>query len=162
MVPGFRPVAEDLLAHTSRIDVFGLAGDGAAVLALIGDEGDDLLLVARALAQRAWLAPRLSDWHKLAPSLGLRSDAPVRAIVLCPRFSSEARDAAGAVSDGVQLVLWRALRNGHAADLFLEPLEREAATGEPASAPPQAPVAFRTGLSESDLGLSAAERAEFD
>jgi len=37
-VPGFRPVAEELLADASRIDVFGVSSDGEAVIALLGDE----------------------------------------------------------------------------------------------------------------------------
>jgi hypothetical protein len=166
IVPGYRAVAEDLLADASRIDLFGVAGDGQAVIALIGGPGDDLILVARALAQREWLAPRLADWRKLAPGLGL-ADAPVRALVLCSEFGSEARAAAGAVAPGIALVSWRYLRNGSDADLLLEPLGPAAPAGpEPAAEPdrraPEPASRFRSGLSESDLGLTAAERAEFD
>lgn len=160
VVPGFRPVAEDLLGDTSRIDVFGVADDGTAVIALIGSDGEDLTLVARALAQREWLAPRLSDWLKLAPHLGVRVDGTPRALVLCPHFGTEARAAARAAG-GVQLVGWHFVRNGSAVDLLLDPLPPEPGPARPAQAPPP-PAPFRTGLSDADLGLSDAERADFD
>jgi len=166
VVSGFRPVAEDLLADVSRIDLFGVTDDGQAVLALVGDRGDDLTLVARALAQREWLTPRLADWRKLAPNLGLRPDARVRALVLCPEFGAEARAAARAVGPGIALVTWRYLRNGSDADLFLEPIAPAppvAAAGADRPEPESpSPSPFRSGLSESDLGLTPAERAEFD
>jgi hypothetical protein len=167
VVPGYRRVADDLLADGSRIDLFGVA-DGQAVIALVGGPGDDLILVARALAQREWLAPRLADWRKLAPNLGLRADARVRALVVCPEFGAEARAAARAIGAGIGLVTWRTLRNGSDADLLLEPI---AAAPPPGAADgttgserrePERPSAFRSGLSESDLGLTAAERAEFE
>lgn len=163
VIPGFRPVATDMLADTSRIDVFGVAEDGKAVLALIGEAGDDLLLVARALAQREWLAPRLPDWRKLAPDLGVVAGAPIQAVVLCPDFGTEASAAVRAVEPGaIQLVRWRYLRNGRDASLLLEPLAKPAEAPEPAPRAVETPAPFRSGLSESDLGLSDEERAEFD
>ncbi len=163
VIPGFRPVATDLLADTSRIDVFGVAGDGSAVLALIGEAGDDLLLVARALAQREWLAPRLPDWQKLAPDLGVVAGAPIQAVVLCPDFGPEASAAVRAVEPGaIQLVRWRYLRNGSDAGLLLEPLVTPLGTPQPAPQAVDSSAPFRSGLSESDLGLSDEERAEFE
>jgi hypothetical protein len=160
-------VAEDLLADVSRIDVFGVGAEGQAVIALVGDRGDDLVLVARALAQREWLAPRVADWRKLAPGLGLHADARVCALVVCPEFGAEARAAARAVGPGIGLLTWRHLRNGADADLLLEPVApfawtAEDAMAEPGRREPGSTSVFRSGLSESDLGLSAAERAEFD
>jgi hypothetical protein len=163
VVPGYRPAAADLLADASRIDLFGVSADGDAVIALVGGRGDDLVLVARALAHREWLTPRLADWRKLAPGLGLDADARIRALVLCPQFDAEALAAARAVGPAVELVTWRYLRNGADADVLLEAIG-------PADAPSQEPdrrdrepvPTFRSGLSESDLGLTAAERAEFD
>jgi len=165
VIPGFRALATDLLADSSRIDVFGVTDDGVAVLALIGDAGDDLVLLARALAQREWLAPRLADWLKLAPDLGLRSGEPVRAVVLCPSFGPEVRAALRSLEPGaVELVAWRFLRNGSDADLLLDPLCPAPASPGPAVRPGEleSPSSFRTGLSERDLGLSDAERAEFE
>ena len=163
MIPEFRPVATDLLADTSRIDVFGVAEDGSAVLALIGEAGDDLLLVARALAQREWLTPRLPDWRKLAPDLGVVAGAPIQAVVLCPDFGPEASAAARAVEPGaIQLVRWRYLRNGREASLLLEPLEQPVDAPRPAPRAIDSPAPFRSGLSESDLGLSDEERVDFE
>ncbi len=163
VIPEFRPVATDLLADTSRIDVFGLAGDGSAVLALIGEAGDDLLLVARALAQREWLAPRLPDWQKLAPDLGIVAGTTIQSVVLCPDFGPEASAAARATPSGaIQLVRWRYLRNGSDAGLLLEPLVTPLGTPQPAPRAIDSPAPFRSGLSESDLGLSDEERAEFE
>ena len=51
-------------------------GDGAVVL--IADRADDAALLTRALAARAWLQARVSDWRKLAPELGLRAGASIR------------------------------------------------------------------------------------
>ena len=161
VVPGFRPLASDLLADRSRIDVFGVAEDGGPVLALIGQDGEELILLARALAQREWLAPRLPDWLKLAPDLGVRSELPVRALVLCPGFGPESQAALGSLEGGsVQLVAWRYVRNGSEGDLLLEPLA-PAGGGPPGPDVPDAPAGFRTGLTERDLGLSEAELAEF-
>lgn len=166
VVAGFRPVAEDLLADASRIDIFGVAGDGSAVLVLLGErEQEALVLLARALAQREWLAARLPDWLKLAPDLAVRADAPVRVVLLCPRFGSEAIAAARAVDRGpLDLVAWRFVQNGSEADVLLEPVGPGAPrAGLPVPAEPSAAEsAFRTGLSEADLGLSAEERAEFE
>jgi hypothetical protein len=161
VIPEFRPVAEDLLADVSRMDVFGVGGDGSPVLALLGDAGDDLTLVARALAQREWLAPRVDDWLKLAPDLGLRPGASVQAIVLCPEFGPEARAAVRGLEPGtVRLVAWRYLRNGSDAGLLLENITTGPARTR--SAPPHPAAGFRTGLAESDLGLSDEERADFE
>ena len=164
VVKGFQPIAQDLLADTSRIDVFGVAGDGAAVLALLGEEDEALTLLARALAQRAWLAPRLADWLKLAPDLGVRPDAAVQALLLCPRFGPEALAAAGTVDRStLRLVTWRFVRNGSHADVLLEPVGAPPLSSQaPAPAEPASPSAFRTGLSEADLGLSDEELAEFE
>lgn len=168
VVEGFRPIAEDLLAEASRIHVFGVDGDGSAVLALLGEhEEDALLLLARALAQRQWLATRLPDWLKLAPGLGVRPEAPVQAVVLCPRFGAEAVAAAGAVDRAPpHLVTWRFVRNGSDGDVLLD-LVFPAAPGtvsgrEGRAEPSPGPNGFRTGLSDADLGLSAEERAEFE
>lgn len=164
VIPQFRPVAEDLLADASRIDVFGVAGDGSPVLALLGDEGEELTLVARALAQREWLTPRIEDWQKLAPDLGVRPGAPIQAVVLCPEFGSEARAAVRALQPGaVRLVTWRFVRNGSEADLLLSPVSSRPPGSPEAGAPePHPATGFRTGLSESDLGLSDTERADFE
>lgn len=170
IVPGFRPIAGDLLADHSRIDLFGVDAEGRGVLALLGErEEDALLLLGRVLAQRAWVQARLADWRKLAPELPVRPDSPVYGVLLCPGFGSEARAAAAALPPGaVRLVSWRYVRNGAGADALLEavgsaapPPARLPANPEPRRAPATG-SGFRTGLTDQDLGLSDAERAEFE
>jgi hypothetical protein len=63
-------------------------------------------------------------------------------------------------------VRYRAVRNGAGVALLLEGLEEAVTTRRPAPAAREelepAPSPFRTGLSDSDLELSDAERAEFE
>lgn len=164
MVQGFRLLAGDLLAERSRIDLFGVDAGGRGVLALVGDrEEDALLLLGRVLAQQAWVQARLPDWRKLAPELPVRPESPVQGLLLCPAFGSEARAAAAALpAGGVRLVEWRYVRNGSAAEVLLEPLERSDPPPERPAPNESAGGGFRTGLTDQDLGLSEAERAEFE
>ncbi|MGH0032232.1 MAG: hypothetical protein ACQGVC_20770 [Myxococcota bacterium] len=174
LVVGYRPVAEDLLADRSRVDLFGVDGEGRGVIVAVGErEEDALLLVARVLAQRSWVAERLPDWLKLAPDLGVRPELPPAAWILCPGFGSEARTAAAALPAGAaHLATWRFVRNGSGSDVLIEPLEPQPADAGPsATAGPDAAAArpgrragsdFRTGLSDQDLGLTDEEIAEFE
>jgi hypothetical protein len=166
-VPGFRPLARDLLAEESRIDLFGVDERGAAVLVCLGEADPAVALVGRLLAQRRWLESRLSDWLKLAPGLGVRPDLPILGVLACPGFGPEARAAAEALdASWLRLVRYRAVRNGAGVGLLLEALEGAAASAPPDPPPTQprepAPARFRTGLSDGDLELSDAERAEFE
>jgi hypothetical protein len=160
-----RIVAEDLLGAETRIDWVAVAPGGELWLVLLGEAGRDLELVARGLAQRAWVEARLPDWLQLAPELGARPEAGVIALLLCPAFGPEARAAAGAVpaarlalatchfsNDGEDLRAW--IGSGDA------PVARpDPAVAEPASLPP---AEFRTGLSDADLGLSPEEQAALE
>jgi hypothetical protein len=166
-VPGFRPIAEGLLAQESRIDLFGVDALGAAVLVSVGDEAEALARIGRLLAQRRWLEPRLADWLKLAPQLELKPDLPSRAVLVCASFGPEARLAAEALDGAwLQLVRYRSVHNGAGDRLLLEPLDAAAPVpARPTSVPDAAaspPASFRTGLSDDDLGLSEAERSEFE
>lgn len=168
-VPGFRPLARDLLAEESRIDCFGVDGRGAGVLVCVADADGAVARIGRLLAQRRWLEPRLADWLKLAPELGVRPDLPILGVLACPGFGAEARAAAAALdAPWLRLLRYRGVRNGAGVGLLLEPLEGAASppAGEPAPRaapePSAAPSPFRTGLRDSDLELSDAERAEFE
>ena len=70
LVPALQLVAEGLLAADTRIDFVGVEPSGRVVLILVGNPGEDLELVGRALAQRAWVESRVRDWVQLAPDLG--------------------------------------------------------------------------------------------
>lgn len=170
-VPGLRVLAEKLLGADSTIDFVALEPTGRVVLILVGDRDDDLELVARGLAQRAWVSARLSDWTQLAPNLGLTPDAEVRVVLACPAFGAEASTALRALgSDVMTAVTYRCVQNGVGFEVLLEhpfAMDPEPA-GEPVeSAKPPAPTSsdppsFRSGLSDADLGLTPEERSEFD
>lgn len=170
-VPGFRPLARDLLAEESRIDLVGVDERGAGVLVCVAGAGQALALLGRLLAWRRWLEPRLADWLKLAPGLPLRPELPIRGVLACPNFGPEARAAAAALEAGwLQLLRYRAVRNGSGVGLLLDAADASGRDPIPSSAPvaelphgaATAPSRFRTGLSDDDLGLSETEVAEFE
>ncbi len=162
--PGLRFVAQGLLGAGSRIDGLGIDAAGRALLLLIGPAGEDLALVARGLAQRAWVEARLPDWQQLAPGLGLRSDQRPRLALLCPAFGEEARAAAAALGSEAPLLLsFRCLRDGQGQlELLLDAAPEELPDREVAPAHSGARAAFRSGLSDEDLGLSPEERSDFE
>ena len=164
VVPALRLIAEDVLGADSSIDFVGVEPTGRVVLILVGEEGDDLELIGRAVAQRAWVEPRIRDWIQLAPNLGMRPGAGVRAILLCPSFRHETETAAAALGDqAVSLVRYRCLRNAGNLEILTEPITPEAARGSTPPRPDRSSLpAFRTGLSHEDLGLTAEESVEFE
>ncbi len=162
--PAQRVIAEEVLGAETRIDWVALEPGGGVCAVLVGGADEALELVARALAQRAWLAPRLGDWLQLAPRLGLRPEAPVRALILCPGFASEVLAAAGALGpDVLSLASYRCVRDASGVSVLLEPVLGAGGIDEAVAARPQhAPEPFRTGLSDIDLGLTPDERREFE
>ncbi len=163
LAPGLRLLAEGLLGAESRIDFVASEPDGQVVLVLVGDEGDDLALLARGLAQKAWAEARLRDWLQLAPELGIRPEAGARLWLLSPGFDPQTRAAALALgAEGPQLVVYRSIRDGADVETLLEPLrEPRAGPPRPAAGTP-ASGGFRTGLRDSELGLTPEERREFE
>jgi hypothetical protein len=175
VVPGWRWIAQELLAQDSRIDLFGVDEDAAAVIVGVGAAPRELELLGRLLAWRHWLTPRLPDWLKLAPALGVRPDRPIRAVLVCHEPGIELCTAVESLGlSWLQLVRRRGDEGGRRAPgARLERLvARPEDTGLPRSgngAVQRAPVvesapqaAFRTGLTDADLGLSPDERAEFE
>jgi hypothetical protein len=168
-VPGLRLLAEGLLGADAPIDFVALEPAGRVVVILVGEDGQDLELVGRGLAQRAWVARRLGDWIQLAPNLGLRPESEVRALLICPSYSPETRAAVQVVgSEVMALVIYRCVENGLGFEVLLEHVgTEEPATGSAALTPDRAPAPvvsspFRTGLTDADLGLTPAERREFE
>lgn len=153
-----RVLAEDLLGLDRRIDLLACEPDGRPVLVLLGEEGEDLELVADGLAQRAWLAPRLADHAKLAPDLGLATDVVPALLLVAPAFGPRARAAAES-ADPITLVRCRfvsAEGNGPAGIL----LETERPAGPDAAGPGRRVRSrFRTGLRDADLAPIPAEVA---
>ncbi len=164
LVPSLHLVAEGVLGADATIDFVGVEPSGRVVLVLVGNDGDDLELVGRAPAQRAWVEPRIRDWIQLAPNLGMRLGAGVRAVLLCPSFRAETEAAAFSVgSEIVSLARYHCFRRGAELEILLEPLSRN--TQQRATAPRPEPTAlpsFRTGLTDEDLDLTADERAELE
>ena len=148
LAPSLRPVAQDVLAETSRIDVVAIDANRAAVAGFDG-EGDDLATFTRALASSAWLEARLPDWCQIAPDLGIDATAPVRALLVAKSFAPETRAAAKRVGSS-QIALLRAATPVSRA---LPHSPRAPAPKRPA-ARPQKP--FRTGLTDADLGTGKA------
>ncbi len=162
-----RIVAESILAEDGYVDFVGIEPDGRVTLVLVGEAGEDLELVARGLAQRAWVERRLGDWLQLAPDLGARPEAGIRVLLFCPAFGSQSRGAAAALGpDAPEFGIYRCFRNGSAIQILVENLgtqSREPQRPLPVQAePPAAPPVFRTGLTDSDLGLSRDERTELE
>ncbi len=69
LIPGARLLAERVLGADSRIDFIVAEPSGRVILVLVGEEGQDLELIGRGLAQRAWVEARLRDCLQLAPNL---------------------------------------------------------------------------------------------
>jgi len=159
---GLRVIAEDVLGAEDRIDFVGCDVDGRAAVLLVAEPGRELERLAEALAQRAWVGARLADWRQLAPELPLRPEAGVRAVVLVPDAGPRLRAVAGALGpEAPELWLYRCVRNGSGLDVLLEPRGREREEAPPPrDASPTS--AFRSGLTDAQLGLTADEIAEFD
>jgi hypothetical protein len=159
--PGMRIVAQGLLGEEGPIDFIGIEADGRVVLVLVGDAGEDLTLVARGLAQRAWVAPRIRDWLQIAPDLGARPEAGIRLVLYCPSFGTQSRSAARALGpDAPELIVYRCVRNGSGVQTLVEGLEAAAPRPQPAApptppprtpAPSANPPVFRTALTDADL-----------
>jgi hypothetical protein len=163
--PAQRVVAEDVLGADTKIDWVALEPGGGACAVLVGERGEDLELVARGLAQRAWLGPRLRDWLQIAPRIGLRPEAGVRALLFCPEFRGEALAAAGALGfEVLSLASYRCVRDADGVSVLIEPIPHAGGGAiDAVEAPPQRPAEpFRTGLSDLDLGLTPDERREFE
>jgi hypothetical protein len=160
VVPGWRPLAENVLGADTRIDWVGRDAEGRCVIALVGRAGDDLALVAEGLAQRSWVAERVADWAQLAPESGLRAGAEVVVVLLAPQFRPAAIAAARAVSGPpLRLAALRFIENGAGVSPLLEALD---AGGDRDAAEEPGSAGFRSGLSPAELDLTPDERAEFE
>ena len=164
--PPLRILAEDILGADAAIDFIGVDPGGRVVLVLIGEDGEDRELLTQALAQRAWVRPRIRDWLQLAPNLELSASAPVVVSLLCSSFSGDTLAAAADLGPEVlDLSTLRCVQNGSEATVLLERLPPRG--GSPAGAaavapPPAGGSGFRSGLTAEDLQLTPEEISEFD
>lgn len=158
-----RVVAEDLLGAETRIDWVCVGPEGETLLVLQAEQGRDLELVARGLAQRVWVEARLADWLQLAPALGLRPEAGVGVLLLCPAFGTESRAAAASAGPG-RIRLATCHFEHEAAELraWIAPVEPAAPRVVPVRSSPEPLPEFRTGLSDADLGVTAEEKSAFE
>jgi len=153
-----RILARDVLGAGSTIDLVAADASGQVVLVMVAEADEDLASFTRAIAQRAWVAPRVRDWMQLAPDLGVRPDAPVTVSLLAPSFRPETRVAAGAFGDdAVTLSTYRWIRAGSSDAVLFErhalgrqtvakPLHPPAAGAtEPAPAAPSLDAPYRAG-----------------
>jgi hypothetical protein len=147
-------LAEGLLGEDDRsIDWIALEPSGRVWIVLLDPDGDDEGLLARGLAQRAWVAARLGDWTQLAPGLAARADVRPRVLLLAPSFTRSVRVAAReADAEGIRLARYRWRMGPRGAEFQLEALELPAATPdvEPAT-PRRVASVFRSKLRDDDF-----------
>ena len=144
-------VAEQILGLESRIDFVAKDQHGQVVLVFLADRGSDLSLLADSLAQRSWMEPRVADWLKLAPQLGLRPELGVRVLLLAPHLDPRTIAAARSVAGlDIDLGICRPVRGGAGIEILIDIPDAP----PPASTPVAEPHAsrFRTGLREEELG----------
>jgi hypothetical protein len=148
-----RVLAEDVAGLEGAIDLVAADPSGRVVLVLVADAGGDLELVADGLAQRAWLAPRLGDWVKLAPDLDIRPAEGIDLLLLAPEFGARARAAARAADpDRLTLARLHFVAEGQGSPRpLLERLEVSVPGGRRRGASPPPRSAFRSGLCDADL-----------
>lgn|GEM_PF-1059908 len=119
------PLAERVLGLDAEIDLVARDADGAAVVVRAAAADATLAALADVLAQCAWLGPRLHDWRRLAPHLGLAPARGARGLLVAPGF--DARTRAAAAAHGVALARVLALEVDGRSLLLLEPLAAETA-----------------------------------
>jgi len=169
-------MAEAFLAEASQIDLLAVGGEGEIISIRIGQDDEDARLLTQSLADLTWLRPRLGDFLKLAPGLGIEPSAEPRSMIFATHFGNETRAAVeNFPSRQVELLTYHCFRQrGQLAVLFesYAPARPHSSTqeaqasrtlgelGNPAKEPLLAdtpsPSSFRTGLRESDL------RSEFE
>ena len=181
--PTLRVIAEGFLAETSAIDLLAVGGEGEIISIRIGRGADDVALLTHALADLTWLRPRLADFLKLAPGLGLEASAEPRAMLLCPEFARETRAAVESLPRrSIELATYHCLRQHGQLSVLLEtesPARTKASEGPVADAQentpsptisnashqrndPSDPSGFRTGLTDADLRIEVEVEVEVE
>ena len=139
-----------------RIDWVAVEPNGRLWVVLIDRAGGDERLLARGLAQRAWVRDRLPDWKQLARDFPAKGDSPPLLVLLAPEFPRLVRVAAReADRDGIRLgrYWWQPGPRG-SAELRLErvpPLDANARSAAAPTAPKPLSSAFQSGLTDRDF-----------
>lgn len=120
-------VAEQMVGLEGEIDAVARDGRGRAVAIRVAEPGQDLAAFTDLLAQRDWLEPRLRDWLKLSPGLGLKPELGVAALLLAGEFDPRTVAAARSVREGdLRLARLLAFDWQGTLQLVVEPESREA------------------------------------
>lgn len=93
-------VAEQMVGLEGEIDAVARDSRGRAVVIRVAETGQDLAAFTDLLAQRDWLEPRLRDWLKLSPGLGLKPELGVAALLLAGEFDPRTVAAARSIREG--------------------------------------------------------------
>jgi hypothetical protein len=93
-------VAEQVVGLEGEIDAVARDGRGRAVVVRVAEPGEDLAAFTDLLAQRDWLEPRIRDWLKLSPGLGLRPELGVAGLLLAGDFDVRTVAAARSIREG--------------------------------------------------------------
>jgi hypothetical protein len=144
-------LAEQILGLESRIDFVAKDRRGQMVLIFLAEPGSDLGVLADCLAQHSWMEPRVADWVKLAPHLGLRPQLGVRVLLLAPQLDPRTIAAAKSVGRAViDLGICRPGPNGAGVEILID----VPGTPAPVLVPVAEPIVsrFRTGLRAEDFG----------
>ena len=99
-------LAEDILGLDARIDWIARDPWGGVTLVRWAAPGADLAALADLVAQRAWLAPRLSDWHQLAPERRLDPERAPSGLLLGLRFDPRTHAAAATLAPPIEVGRW--------------------------------------------------------
>jgi hypothetical protein len=93
-------VAEQMVGLEGEIDAVARDARGRAVAIRVAEPGTDLAAFTDLLAQRDWLEPRLRDWLKLSPGLGLKPELGVAGLLLAGEFDPRTVAAARSIREG--------------------------------------------------------------
>lgn len=178
--PGLEVLAEGFLAAETEIDLLAVGSEGEIVSIRFARSGEEAEMLTRSLGDLTWLRPRVADFRKLAPGMGLEPSAAPRAILLGVEFGPDTQGAIEILPKGsISLVRYRCFRQEGQLCAVLEPVltgsigsRREAESTRPrASAstgarglPPSPALdftlrtGFRTRLSDADLQVATDEK----
>jgi hypothetical protein len=166
------PLVEQVTGCDAEIDLVARDGRGRAVAVSVASDGEDLAALADLLVQCGWLRPRLRDWLKLNPALGVDPELGVRGMLLAPEFGARTVALARSLgSEDLALVRVSAFEWQGALQLAAEPVALGAASAprpaapepvrEPEAAPPREgngqTRASRVALAEVGPGVAALE-----